>query len=56
MFTLSLGVGRIDDLAVMPDTRDLFDRLLLAQCQVENMLLVATDRTLAARPLAWRER
>jgi PIN domain nuclease of toxin-antitoxin system len=35
-------------------TRDPFDCLLLAQCQVENMRLVTRDRALAAHPLAWR--
>jgi len=38
-----------------PSTRDPFDRLLLAQCQVEGMRLVTVDRVLAAHPLAWRE-
>ena len=37
-----------------PATRDPFDRLLLAQCLVENMRLVTLDRVLAAHPLAWR--
>jgi PIN domain nuclease of toxin-antitoxin system len=37
-----------------PATRDPFDRLLLAQCQVENLRLVTLDRVLAAHPLAWR--
>jgi PIN domain nuclease of toxin-antitoxin system len=36
----------------MPHTRDPFDRLLLAQCQVEGMRLVTIDRELAAHPLA----
>ena len=35
-------------------TRDSFDRLLLAQCQVEGMRLVTLDRALARHPLAWR--
>jgi len=39
-----------------PATRDPFDRLLLAQCQVEGMRLVTLDRALAKHPLAWRER
>lgn len=39
---------------VLP-TRDPFDRLLLAQCQVENMRLVTLDRALAQHPFAWRE-
>ena len=37
-----------------PDTRDPFDRLLLAQCKVEDMRLITLDRALAAHPLAWR--
>ena len=37
-----------------PATRDPFDRLLLAQCVVENLHLVTIDRHLTAHPLAWR--
>lgn len=37
-----------------PNTRDPFDRLLLAVCQVEGMRLVTLDRALAAHPIAWR--
>jgi PIN domain nuclease of toxin-antitoxin system len=37
-----------------PRTRDPFDRLLLAQCQVENLRLVTLDRALSDHPLAWR--
>lgn len=37
-----------------PATRDPFDRLLLAQCLVENLRLVTRDRALAAHPLAWK--
>lgn len=37
-----------------PPTRDPFDRLLLAQCAVERMQLVTTDRALVSHPLAWR--
>lgn len=37
-----------------PKTRDPFDRLLLAQCQVENLRLVTVDRALVGHPLAWR--
>lgn len=40
----------------VPATRDPFDRLLLAQCQVEGMRLVTLDRALATHPLAWREK
>lgn len=37
-----------------PRTSDPFDRLLLAQCQVEGLRLVTRDRLLADHPLAWR--
>jgi PIN domain nuclease of toxin-antitoxin system len=37
-----------------PPTRDPFDRMLLAQCAVEELRLVTRDRALAAHPLAWR--
>lgn len=42
------------DLEPQPATRDPFDRLLLAQCLVENLRLVTLDRVLAVHPLAWR--
>jgi len=35
-------------------TRDPFDRLLLAQCQVEGLKLVTLDRALGAHPLAFQ--
>lgn len=35
-----------------PPTRDPFDRLLLAQCQIENLRLVTVDRALAMHPMA----
>ncbi|MBV9571356.1 MAG: type II toxin-antitoxin system VapC family toxin [Alphaproteobacteria bacterium] len=44
------------DLEVGVDTRDPFDRLLLAQCQVENLRLVTVDPKLLTHPLAWRTR
>jgi PIN domain nuclease of toxin-antitoxin system len=44
----------VEDLVDPPDTRDPFDRLLLAQCQIEGMRLVTTDRALQQHPLAWR--
>lgn len=44
------------ELDVVPPTRDPFDRLLLAQCQVEGMRLVTLDRALARHPLAWRDK
>lgn len=34
-----------------PRTRDPFDRMLLAQCAVENMKLVTVDRLMADHPL-----
>jgi PIN domain nuclease of toxin-antitoxin system len=47
-------IHALEELAIRPATRDPFDRLLLAQCQVENMRLVTTDRALSTHPLAWR--
>ena len=44
----------IEDLLDQPATNDPFDRMLLAQCQVEGMCLVTTDRVLTQHPLAWR--
>ena len=38
-----------------PATRDPFDRLLLAQCAVEQLRLVTLDRVLSRHPLAWFE-
>jgi PIN domain nuclease of toxin-antitoxin system len=35
-----------------PMTRDPFDRMLLAQCQVEGLKLVTLDRALVSHPLA----
>jgi PIN domain nuclease of toxin-antitoxin system len=46
----------VEELDVLPPTRDPFDRLLLAQCQVEGMRLVTLDRALARHPLAWRDK
>ena len=40
-------------LNVEPSTKDPFDRLLLAQAQVENMRLMTVDRALVSHPLAW---
>jgi PIN domain nuclease of toxin-antitoxin system len=37
-----------------PETRDPFDRLLLAQCQVEGLQLVTIDRALVGHRLAFR--
>jgi PIN domain nuclease of toxin-antitoxin system len=35
-----------------PATRDPFDRMLLAQCQIEGLKLVTIDRALVMHPLA----
>jgi PIN domain nuclease of toxin-antitoxin system len=35
-----------------PKTRDPFDRMLLAQCQIEGLRLVTTDRVLVSHPAA----
>ena len=42
------------DVDPLPDTKDPFDRLLLAICQVEGMHLVTMDSRLVDHPLAWR--
>lgn len=44
----------VEDLLDEPATNDPFDRILLAQCQVEGMRLVTTDRGLQRHPLVWR--
>lgn len=44
----------IEDLLDEPATNDPFDRILLAQCQVEGMRLVTTDRSLQSHSLAWQ--
>jgi PIN domain nuclease of toxin-antitoxin system len=45
----------LTDLNSQPATNDPFDRLLLAQCQVEGLRLVTIDRALVDHPLAWRD-
>ena len=42
------------EVAQEPATRDPFDRLLIAQCQVEGLRLLTADRILADHPFAWR--
>jgi PIN domain nuclease of toxin-antitoxin system len=44
----------VADVDPEPATRDPFDRLLLAQCAIENMRLMTTDRVLAGHPFAWQ--
>ena len=41
----------VAQLSPEPQTRDPFDRMLLAQCAVENMKLVTVDRLLTGHPL-----
>jgi PIN domain nuclease of toxin-antitoxin system len=38
----------------VPETKDPFDRLLLAICQAEKMRFVTLDRSLIGHPLALR--
>ncbi len=38
----------------LPPTRDPFDRLLLAQAQIEGMRFVTVDRALADHPVTFR--
>jgi len=55
---LGIDLISIDDRHVLttvspePPTRDPFDRLLLAQCQVEDLRLVTVDRALVSHTLA----
>ncbi len=44
----------VHELADPPSTKDPFDRLLLAQCEVEGLRLVTRDAKLAKHRLAWR--
>jgi PIN domain nuclease of toxin-antitoxin system len=45
----------LTEIAPEPATRDPFDRLLLAQCQVEELRLITADRALAGHPYAWAQ-
>jgi PIN domain nuclease of toxin-antitoxin system len=50
-----LSINEHHALAVVepePKTRDPFDRMLLAQCQIEGLRLVTMDRALISHPLA----
>jgi len=57
---LGIKIIAIDDRLALasvepePMTRDPFDRMLLAQCQVEGLRLVTIDRALVSHPLAGR--
>ena len=56
MSVLSVTVDHVlADLDPWPPTRDPFDRLLLAQAQVEGLRFMTMDRALAGHPLAWRD-
>jgi PIN domain nuclease of toxin-antitoxin system len=44
----------LNDVEPEPATRDPFDRLLLAQAQVEGLLLVTLDHALVDHPLTWK--
>jgi PIN domain nuclease of toxin-antitoxin system len=44
----------VETLRAVPATNDPFDRMLLAQCQLEGLSFVTVDRVLVAHPLAWR--
>jgi PIN domain nuclease of toxin-antitoxin system len=44
----------IADIDPLPPTKDPFDRLLLAQAQLEGMRLVTVDRALADHPVTFR--
>jgi PIN domain nuclease of toxin-antitoxin system len=44
----------VKSLVPEPAIRDPFDRLLLAQCGVEDLRLVTIDRTLSVHPLSWQ--
>ncbi|MFL6846604.1 MAG: type II toxin-antitoxin system VapC family toxin [Allosphingosinicella sp.] len=39
--------------ATMPATKDPFDRMLLAQCELEGLALLTLDRALLDHPLVW---
>lgn len=52
---LSIDIPHVITAAdLKPETRDPFDRLLLAQCKVEGLLLATVDRLLVDHPLALR--
>jgi PIN domain nuclease of toxin-antitoxin system len=52
---LSIEVGHVIAATYPePESRDPFDRLLLAQCQVENLKLLTLDRALLKHPLVLR--
>lgn len=52
LFMLSIEVEHVTTATdPEPESRDPFDRLLLAQCQVENLKLLTLDRALLKHPL-----
>ncbi len=53
--TLPVRVSHVlHEVRPWPKTNDPFDRLLLAQCSFEDMLLVTLDGALIDHPLAWQ--
>jgi PIN domain nuclease of toxin-antitoxin system len=53
--TLDLEIAHVLNAAhPVPDTKDPFDRMLLAICKIERLRLVTTDRKLVDHPLAWK--
>jgi PIN domain nuclease of toxin-antitoxin system len=52
---LSISIRHVVEAALPePPTRDPFDRLLLAQAQIEGMRLLTVDRALADHPVTFR--
>ena len=50
---ISITVGHVlAELDPPPATRDPFDRLLLAQCAIDGLKLLTTDRALSTHPLS----
>jgi PIN domain nuclease of toxin-antitoxin system len=49
-----VALHALAEVSPAPDTKDPFDRLLLAICQVEKMRLVTLDRSLLSHPLVLR--
>jgi PIN domain nuclease of toxin-antitoxin system len=44
----------VDAANPLPHTKDPFDCLLIAQCQIENLSLVTVDHALVDHPVAWK--
>ncbi|MDQ8755412.1 type II toxin-antitoxin system VapC family toxin [Sphingosinicella sp. LHD-64] len=48
-----LASHALHDLHPLPETKDPFDRLLLSQCAVEQLLLLTRDKGLQGHPFTW---